>query len=346
MKVQDTQAKHGAKFGQVRRTPQPGPVGLAGMAGMVRSSSQIARLGQAGTSINSAMTTPTITKPSTAEKATGATIPARATKARKLAVGLLTTAEDFAAMQNYASFEFSDYDHYLSEHVRLLENLHTHGRPIRIACFDPCDYLHYCAATILNPDSTQNRARYVQDLCINDPQIPSYTGQPLSDIITELETDRRHQALLHILFDLLDDSVRTEENPMRVMLQAEGHAANTFASIVNSAGQGRHQLALRTVGDSAEQAAVTLDFTINGEALALSKRRVIDALLALYALCYVRRVPATITLLSTANGNLARTAPTYPVRVWRLANQEVLLVESAGGYGDGKSLPGYERLEG
>lgn len=256
-----------------------------------------------------------------------------ATKARKLAVGLLTTAEDFAAMRNYASFEFTDYQHYLAEHVRLLENLRAHGRPVRIGCFDPCEYLHFCATVRVNPDSAQNRARYVQEISTGDPQTPSYTGQPLSEIIAELETDRRHQILLRILFDLLDDSVRAEEYPMRVMLQAEGHAARTFASIVNGAGQGRHQVVLSTVGESAQQATVTLDFTIDGEALTLSKRRVIDALLALYALCYVRRVPASITLLSTADGSLGGHEPTHPTQMWRLADQNVLLMTSAAGSG-------------
>jgi hypothetical protein len=284
---------------------------------------------------------------SPASKATRTTNTARATKARKLVVGLLITAEDFAAMQNYASFEFTDYQHYLAEHVRLLENLRAHGRPVRIGCFDPCDYLHFCAAAKLNPDNALTRARYVQDICTNDPQTPSYTGQPLSDIIAELETDRRHQILLRILFDLLDDSVRLAENPMRVMLQAEGHAASTFASIVNGAGQGRHQMVLRTVGESAEQATVTLDFTIEGEALALSKRRVIDALLALYALCYVRRVPATITLLSTANGDMSGDSPTQPKKVWRLADQNVLLIESAAGCNGGlANLDRYKKIEG
>jgi hypothetical protein len=261
---------------------------------------------------------------------TGRTI---ATKARKLAVGLLTTAEDFAAMRNYSSFEFTDYQHYLAEHVRLLENLRAHGRSVRIGCFDPCEYLHFCATVRVNPDSAQNRARYVQEISTSDPQLPSYTGQPLSEIIAELESDRRHQTLLRILFDLLDDSVRAEEYPMRVMLRAEGHAARTFASIVNGAGQGRHQVVLSTVGESAEQATVTLDFTIDGEALTLSKRRVIDALIALYALCYVRRVPAGITLLSTAGGSLGGHEPTHPTRVWRLADQNVLLIKSVAGCG-------------
>jgi hypothetical protein len=252
-----------------------------------------------------------------------------ATKARKLTVGLLTTAEDFAAMRNHPSFEFTDYQHYLAEHRRLLENLRAHGRAVRIGCFDPCDYLHFCATARVDPDSPRNRARYVHEVCADDPQSPSYTGQPLADIIAELEADRRHQILLRILFDLLEDSVRAEEHPLRVLLQAEGHAARTFAGIINGAGRGRHQVVLSTLGNSVEQASVTLEFAVDGECLALSKRRVIDVLLALYALCYVRRVPATITLRSAAHGDLGLSSPLLPVQLWRLAEQDVKPVKKS-----------------
>ncbi|HEV2637858.1 MAG TPA: hypothetical protein VGX23_22080 [Actinocrinis sp.] len=257
----------------------------------------------------------------------------RPTKARRLAVGLLTTVEDFAAMRIHPSFEFTDYQHYLAEHARLLENLRAHGRPVRIGCFDPCEFLQYCTTAGIDPDSARNRARYVQDVCTSDPQTPRYTGQSIGEIIAELESDRRHQALLRILFDLLEDSVRQEEHPLRVMLQAEGHAASAFASIVNMAGQGRHQVVLRTVGESVQRAEVTLDFTIDGEALKLSKRRVIDALLTLYALCYVRRVPATITLLSSRGGDPDPAAPIRPVHTWRLVDQHVLpdIAQPGGG---------------
>lgn len=252
---------------------------------------------------------------------------AAATKAGKLTVGLLTTAEDFAAMRNYPSFEFTDYQHYLAEHRRLLENLRAHGRAVRIGCFDPCDYLRFCATARVDPDSPRNRARYVHEACADDPQSPGYTGQPLADIIAELETDRRHRILLRILFDLLEDSVRKEKHPLRVLLRAEAHAARTFAGIINGAGRGRHQVVLSTLSDSVEQASVTLEFAVDGECLALSKRRVIDALLALYALCYVRRVPATIVLRSAARGELGRSSPLLPVRVWRLADQDVKAVK-------------------
>jgi hypothetical protein len=108
------------------------------------------------------------------------------------------------------------------------------------------------------------------------------------------------------------------------MLHAEGHAASTFAAIVNDAGQGQgqHVLVLSTVGEAGEQASVAFEFAIRGERLTLSKRRVIDALLALYALCYVRRVPATITLRSTVRADPLR----RPLRIWRLADRRVLPV--------------------
>jgi hypothetical protein len=257
---------------------------------------------------------------------------ARATKARRLTVGLLTTAEDFAAMRNYSTFEFTDYQHYLTEHARLLETLHAKGRPVRIGCFDPCDYLHFCSSAGIEPDSAHNRARYVQDVCAGDPQLPDYTGQPLAEIILELEADRRYQNLLGILLDLLEDSVRQEENPLRTMLHAEGHAAGTIAAIVNDAGPGRHLLVLSTAGKSGERAMVTLEFVIVGEELALSKRKVVDALLALYALCYVSQVPATITLRSSLRGDPYSGTPSRPPRAWRLARREVVPVEPVPDY--------------
>lgn len=263
-----------------------------------------------------------------------------AVRPKRLTVGLLTTAEDFAAMRNYSSFEFTDYQHYLTEHARLLENLRAQRRLIRVGCFDPCDYLHFCSSARIDPDNAHNRARYVQDVCAGDPQLPSYTGQPLIEIIAELEADRRHQTLLRILFDLLEDSVREEEHPLRAMLHAEGHAASTFAAIVNDAGQGRHRLVLSTVGDVAEQATVALDFAISGEELTLSKRKVIDALLALYALCYVSQVPAIITLRSAEDcagggsqgGGAAGLSAEESVRTWRLAQREVRPFELSPDY--------------
>jgi hypothetical protein len=246
-----------------------------------------------------------------------------APQAKRLAVGLLTTVEDFDAMRGHSTFEFTNYEFYLAEHVRLLESLRAEGRLIRVGRFDPCDYLNFCSSARLDPDSVNNRARYVQDVCVGDPQLPDYTGQPLAEIIAELETDRRHQTLLRILFDLLEDSVREEKHPLRAMLHAEGHAASTFAAIVNDAGQGQHVLVLSTVGESGEQATVAFEFAISGEQLTLSKRRVIDALLTLYALCYVNRVPATITLRSTPPAD----PPRRPLRIWRLADRRVLPVE-------------------
>ncbi|WFB06311.1 hypothetical protein LRS74_04060 [Streptomyces sp. LX-29] len=164
-------------------------------------------------------------------------------------VGLLTDAEDFAAMRRYATFGFTDHAVYLRQMDGLLRELAARQVHITVALFDPVEYEEFCEDAGLDPDHPDSRTRYVAELAAAGPTVP-YAGQPVELLVSRLIEAAEQQATAEYATALLsrlgdcadcgadaaDAAFRRASAALRELLAAAGPGVHHYVCSVPAAG--------------------------------------------------------------------------------------------------------------
>jgi hypothetical protein len=156
-------------------------------------------------------------------------------------VGLVSDAEDFAAMRAYRSFVFDDHPRYLQRMETLLRELAAEGIHVTVGAFRPRVYAEYCEATGQDPDTALARTRYTAEVTACGPTVP-YVGQPLDHLVQQLgcETDRR--TVMERATDLLVQAGDCADCGREIAQEGFGRASQALMKLIRSAGPGRHHL--------------------------------------------------------------------------------------------------------
>ncbi|MGW7056800.1 hypothetical protein [Streptomyces sp. NPDC054887] len=170
-------------------------------------------------------------------------------------VGLLADEHDFTAMRRYATFTFDDHGAYLREVDGLLRALAAQGVHTTVALFDPEDFLEYCHASGIDPDTVESRTRFTAEVAAAGACVP-YTGQPLDAIVPLLVNEAVRQATWQyatLLLARLGDCAECGEDIGR---EALGRAQRLITRLLEQAGPGSHHLVCSVPAEEEQLLAV------------------------------------------------------------------------------------------
>ncbi|WP_256107468.1 hypothetical protein [Streptomyces sp. ODS05-4] len=173
-------------------------------------------------------------------------------------VGLLTDAQDFAAMRRYRTFVFDDHTAYLRQIEHLLKQLADRGGHTTVALFDPDDYAEYCAHAGLDPDTAAGRSRYTAHLAADGPHIP-YTGQPMDRLVPLLVDTALRRATWQYAVTLLSGLGACADCGQDIGEAAFERAGRLLALLLDAAGPGSHHLVCSVPADEQLIAALTAE---------------------------------------------------------------------------------------
>ncbi|MET9417770.1 hypothetical protein ABZY03_27000 [Streptomyces klenkii] len=155
-------------------------------------------------------------------------------------VAVLAGAEDFAAMQGYASFTFDDHATYMRQMEGLLREFAARGTHTSVALFDPAGYEEFCTESRLDPDTPASRTRYTAEVAAAGTKV-TYEGQPLARLLPRLVAEAEQQATWEYASALLTrgDCDSCGEDTGRA---AFARATALLRRIIEAAGPGTHHL--------------------------------------------------------------------------------------------------------
>lgn len=159
-------------------------------------------------------------------------------------VGLLTDAEDFAAMRGYRSFVFDHHDEYpdyLDQVEGLLRSLAGQGIHTTVTLFDPEEYADFCEENGLDPDSAETRTRFTADLAGNGVGLP-YAGQPIEELVPQLVDEAVRQATWEYATVLLAEAGTCADCGEDIGGASFERATAALRRLMAGAGPGRHHL--------------------------------------------------------------------------------------------------------
>ncbi|MEU5191482.1 hypothetical protein AB0G83_30690 [Streptomyces klenkii] len=155
-------------------------------------------------------------------------------------VAVLAGAEDFAAMQGYASFTFDDHATYMRQMEGLLREFAARGTHTSVALFDPAGYEEFCTESRLDPDTPASRTRYTAEVAAAGTKV-TYEGQPLARLLPRLVAEAEQQATWEYASALLTrgDCDSCGQDTGRA---AFARATALLRRIIEAAGPGTHHL--------------------------------------------------------------------------------------------------------
>ncbi|UZI32564.1 hypothetical protein [Streptomyces sp. VB1] len=227
-------------------------------------------------------------------------------------IGLLTDAQDFAAMRRYRTFTFDDHTVYLQQVEGLLKALAAQGVHTTVALFDPEDYAEFCAESGLDADTGASRSRFTAEIAAAGATV-AYTGQRLSDLIPVLVSRAVRQATWEYATLLLADLGTCADCGQDIGRAAFDRASHLLTRLLEAAGPGTHHLVCSTPTENDQLLAVlhTYRDTTGPARLDSSEGAEFATVLAV-----------AIALESRGGVVLRTSAPDSPDRVhgWRLAH--------------------------
>ncbi|GHA91879.1 hypothetical protein GCM10010346_13450 [Streptomyces chryseus] len=231
-------------------------------------------------------------------------------------VGLLADEQDFAAMRAYRSFAFDDHQAYLQEVDGLLRALAAQGVHTTVALFDPEDFLEYCGATGIDPDSTESRTRFTAEIAASGACVP-YAGQPVDSIVPVLVDQAVRQATWEyatLLLARLGDCAECGEDIGRESLR---RAQRLVTRLVEQAGPGSHHLVCSVPAEEEQLLAVLHAERTGNEPVQLPETEAAEFVTVLAAGIAAER-PGGVVLRTTAPGAPDR------LHGWRLQRGRLL----------------------
>ncbi|MFE0580113.1 hypothetical protein [Streptomyces sp. NPDC058874] len=181
-------------------------------------------------------------------------------------VGLLTDAQDFAAMCGYRSFGFdhpADYTDYLHHVDGLLRSLSARGIHTTVVLFDPGEYAEYCGENGLDPDTSETRTRFTAELTGSGTVLP-YTGQPLDELVPLLVDAAVRRATWEYATEVLARAGRCADCGDDIGHASFDRAADTLERLVAGAGPGHHHFVC-SIPTEEEQLVAVLHADCGGE---------------------------------------------------------------------------------
>ncbi|NBE56121.1 hypothetical protein [Streptomyces boluensis] len=230
-------------------------------------------------------------------------------------IGLLTDAEDFAAMRRYRTFTFRDHATYLREIEHLLRTLAAEGKHTTLALFDPEEYEQYCTDTGQNPDTPTGRTSFTAELAASGPTV-TYDGRPLSDIVPDLVDEALRHSTLEYAEHLLTEAGRCADCGEDIGVSAFTRSAHLLSRILDTAGPGIHHIVCSVTLDVAPLlGALHAERTPDG-LLHLDESDALEVT-TLLAVGIARKAPGGLVLRATT--------PDRPDRVcgWRLTGEHL-----------------------
>ncbi|MGR8011742.1 hypothetical protein [Streptomyces hypolithicus] len=170
-------------------------------------------------------------------------------------VGLLADEQDFASMTGYRTFAFDDHAAYLQEIEGLLRALAAQGVHTSVALFDPEDFVEFCEATGIDPDSSSSRTRFTAEVAVCGASVP-YLGQPIDSLVPLLVNEAVRQATWEyatLLLARLGDCAECGEGIGR---EALDRASRLVTRLLEQAGPGRHHLVCSVPAEDEQLIAV------------------------------------------------------------------------------------------
>ncbi|WP_338315258.1 hypothetical protein [Streptomyces bohaiensis] len=147
-------------------------------------------------------------------------------------------------------------DAYLRGLERHLRQLARRGGPVRLALFDPDDYLDRCRRTGADPDAPAVRAAYTGERAA-DAATVAYRGQPLDRALSQLAAAEHARRTWERCADLLAAAARCPRCGGPGAECAFQQAADTVTELLRRAGPGEQRLVC-TLGDGAAELSATL----------------------------------------------------------------------------------------
>ncbi|WP_138904949.1 hypothetical protein [Streptomyces albidochromogenes] len=231
-------------------------------------------------------------------------------------VGLLADEQDFAAMRAYRTFAFDDHQAYLQEVDGLLRALAAQGVHTSVALFDPEDFLEYCRATGIDPDTTESRTRFTAEIAACGACVP-YAGEPIASIVPLLVDQAVRQATWEyatLLLARLGDCAECGEDIGRESLR---RAQRLVTRLVEQAGPGSHHLVCSVPAEEEQLLAVLHAERTGTEPVQLPETEAAEFVTVLAAGIAAQR-PGGVVLRTTAPGAPDR------LHGWRLQRGRLL----------------------
>ncbi|MGW0548197.1 hypothetical protein [Streptomyces altiplanensis] len=170
-------------------------------------------------------------------------------------VGLLADEQDFAAMTGYETFVFDDHTAYLKEVEGLLRALAAQGVHTTVALFDPEDFLEFCRATGIDPDTPQSRTRFTAEVAVCGASLP-YTGQPIDSLVPLLVNEAVRQTTWEYATLLLARLGNCAECGEDIGREALDRASRLVTRLLEQAGPGSHHLVCSVPAEEEQLLAV------------------------------------------------------------------------------------------
>ncbi|GAA3369041.1 hypothetical protein GCM10020367_09820 [Streptomyces sannanensis] len=225
-------------------------------------------------------------------------------------LGLLTDAQDFAAMRKYRSFAFEDHETYLRQAEGLLRTLSAQGAHTSVALFDPEEFAEYCTAAGLDPDTADSRMRFTAEVASGGARVP-YTGQPIDQLVPQLIDTAVRKATWDYATVLLARLGDCAECGRDIGHAAFDRASRMLMALLDAAGPGTHHLVCSVPVEDELLLAVLLAECPEGEPARLDQSEAAE---------FVTVLAVGIAVNSTGGVVLRTTAPDTPDRLhgWRL----------------------------
>ncbi|MBT2504918.1 hypothetical protein J7I98_03195 [Streptomyces sp. ISL-98] len=170
-------------------------------------------------------------------------------------VGLLADEEDFASMTEYRTFTFDNHTAYLQQVEGLLRALAAQGVHTTVALFDPEEFLEFCEAIGLDPDTAESRTRFTAEVAVRGTSVP-YTGQPIDHLVPQLISEAVRQATWDYATLLLARLGDCAECGQGIGREAFDRASRLVARILEEAGPGSHHLVCSVPAEEEQLIAV------------------------------------------------------------------------------------------
>ncbi|SDJ85513.1 hypothetical protein [Streptomyces indicus] len=160
-------------------------------------------------------------------------------------IGLITDAEDFAAMRHYRTFAFDDHGSYLREVEGLLKSLDAQGRHTTLALFDPEEYEEFCAEAALDPDRPASRSSFTADLAAQGATV-TYDGSPLATLVPALIDEAVRQSTWEYASSVLAGIGDCADCGQDIGRAAFARAAALLTQVLDAIAHGTHHLVCST----------------------------------------------------------------------------------------------------
>ncbi|MEV8311527.1 hypothetical protein AB0P36_30390 [Streptomyces flavidovirens] len=236
-------------------------------------------------------------------------------------VGLLADEQDFAFMTGYGTFAFDDHTAYLQEVDGLLRALAAQGVHTTVALFDPEDFLEFCRATGIDPDTAESRTRFTAEVATCGASLP-YTGQPMDSLVPMLINEAVRRATWEYATLLLARLGNCAECGEDIGRESLDRASRLVTRLLEQAGPGSHHLVCSVPAEEEQLLAVLHAECTAGEPVHLAEAEGAE---------FVTVLAAGIAVESTGGVVLRTTEPGAPDRLhgWRL-HRGRLVALSAG----------------